>query len=62
MCDILIKSGEPCSHPGCLSHVSHPCEGCLRIAGLGHVLKNPFIYSNESPATNKSSNENINLR
>lgn len=27
--------GEPCSHPGCLHHVSHPCEGCGRIAGRG---------------------------
>lgn len=25
--------GESCGHPGCLSHVSHPCEGCGRIAG-----------------------------
>ena len=25
--------GEPCRHKGCLSHVSHPCEGCGRIAG-----------------------------
>lgn len=24
---------EACAHPGCLSHVSHPCEGCGRIAG-----------------------------
>lgn len=22
---------EPCSHPGCKSHVSHPCEGCGRM-------------------------------
>ena len=28
-----LKDGEPCSHAGCLSHVSHPCEGCGRIAG-----------------------------
>ncbi len=26
---------KPCSHPGCLQHVSHPCEGCGRIAGKG---------------------------
>lgn len=25
--------GEPCSHPGCLNHVTHPCEGCGRTAG-----------------------------
>lgn len=29
---------EPCSHPGCMSHVSHPCEGCGRIVG---TLKEP---------------------
>ena len=31
--------GEPCSHAGCLSHITHPCEGCGRIAGglLGHT-------------------------
>ena len=28
-----LRPGEPCNHPGCLSHVSHPCEGCGRIAG-----------------------------
>lgn len=27
------KDGEPCSHRGCLHHVTHPCEGCGRIAG-----------------------------
>jgi len=19
---------KPCGHPGCMSHISHPCEGC----------------------------------
>lgn len=28
-----LKDGEPCDHAGCLNHVSHPCEGCGRIAG-----------------------------
>lgn len=28
-----LRDGEPCDHRGCLSHVSHPCEGCGRIAG-----------------------------
>ena len=27
------RYGEPFEHPGCLNHVSHPCEGCGRIAG-----------------------------
>jgi hypothetical protein len=27
----FLRDGEPCSHPGCLNHLSHPCEGCGRI-------------------------------
>ena len=29
-----LGTGIPCEHPGCLSHVSHPCEGCGRILGV----------------------------
>lgn len=29
----MLRDGEPCNHPGCLSHISHPCEGCGRIGG-----------------------------
>jgi len=29
----LVAEGEPCGHLGCLNHVSHPCEGCGRVAG-----------------------------
>jgi len=25
---------KPCSHPGCLSHITHPCEVCGRTAGM----------------------------
>jgi hypothetical protein len=28
-----LRPDEPCGHPGYLSHVSHPCEGCGRVAG-----------------------------
>ena len=28
-----LREGMPCSHNGCLSHLSHPCEGCGRIGG-----------------------------
>ena len=28
-----LRPDEPCGHDGCLSHVTHPCEGCGRIAG-----------------------------
>ncbi len=28
-----LVDGVGCGHTGCLSHVSHPCEKCGRIAG-----------------------------
>lgn len=28
-----MRDGEPCSHRGCLNHITHPCEGCGRVAG-----------------------------
>ncbi len=41
------KDGEPCSHPGCLHHVTHPCEGCGRIAGrrIAHAEEKPDAYN-----------------
>src|SRR5688572_18767831 len=30
---VTLQPGEPCSHPSCLSHVTHPCKNCGRIAG-----------------------------
>ena len=33
----LYKNKEPCKHPGCLSHKSHPCEYCGRIEASGEV-------------------------
>ena len=36
MSAIGLKPGQPCSHPGCLSHLSHPCEGCGRLGG--HII------------------------
>jgi len=29
----MLRDGEPCKHVGCLSHRTHPCEGCGRIEG-----------------------------
>lgn len=29
----VLPDGVPCGHPGCLSHVTHPCEGCGGIGG-----------------------------
>lgn len=35
---ISFKDGEPCKHPGCKNHVSHPCEVCGRYAAQGDVV------------------------
>ena len=41
--------GVPCGwHAGCLSHVTHPCEGCGRIAGHYVVEKNEPIDTGRS--------------
>jgi len=42
-----LRDGEPCSHKGCLSHISHPCEGCGRIGGKGVVLMSNPEKSND---------------
>ena len=30
------QPGQPCNHPGCCSHISHPCEECGRT-GCGLI-------------------------
>lgn len=32
---VKLNPGQPCYHNGCLSHITHPCEVCGRIAGNG---------------------------
>lgn len=41
---LSFEDGQPCDHPGCLNHVTHPCEGCGRVAGRGSVriFQSPF--------------------
>jgi hypothetical protein len=41
-----LCDGEPCGYPGCLSHISHPCESCGRIGGISHE-GNTFIPDRE---------------
>lgn len=41
---ILFADGEPCDHPGCLHHLTHPCEGCGRIGGVGDVFTTVRIF------------------
>jgi hypothetical protein len=35
--EVSYRSGEPCKHPGCKAHYSHPCEACGRIGARGIV-------------------------
>jgi hypothetical protein len=53
-----LPDGVPCKHPGCLSHVSHPCEGCGRIAGHTVTIADTFkeiikdaIENHQDPVT-----------
>jgi hypothetical protein len=48
-----FEDEKPCNHPGCLSHVSHQCEGCDRIASkyptmtperLAEILKETLYW------------------
>lgn len=36
----IFEPGKPCDHPGCLSHVTHRCEGCGRINGQWEYVQN----------------------
>jgi hypothetical protein len=40
---IVLRDGYPCGHPGCLSHFTHPCERCGRIAGYHEKEKTQEI-------------------
>lgn len=37
--EILYNDGEPCDHPGCRAHLTHPCEKCGRIGARGKIYK-----------------------
>lgn len=36
---VTFEDGEPCPHPGCAVHLSHPCEGCGRIGARGMAIE-----------------------
>ena len=38
-----LNPGEPCGHPGCLSHVTHPCESCGRVGGSPRFAQGGFL-------------------
>ena len=45
----VYEDGRPCKHPGCLSHISHPCEVCGRIGGLNIGIQ-PRIHAKNEPS------------
>lgn len=54
----ILKDGEPCSHPGCLSHRSHPCEGCGRVGGQSarqdfNLFDKPVAFSQRCAGCDK---------
>lgn len=38
---------QPCSHPGCLNHVTHPCEDCGRVAGRDPEKSKEYGFTDE---------------
>lgn len=42
-----LRPGDPCDHPGCLAHRSHPCEGCGRVGGLPD--RRPILVGEANP-------------
>ena len=38
-----LEDGVQCSHPGCIAHVSHPCEGCGRIQSNNYLTIKYYI-------------------
>ena len=32
---VTVRESEPCMHPECLQHITHPCEVCHRVGGRG---------------------------
>jgi hypothetical protein len=45
----VLERGQPCDHAGCLSHITHPCEGCNRVAGVPLHEINPHTLEPGSP-------------
>lgn len=36
---VKYQDGQPCRHPGCMAHISHPCERCGRVGARGVVYE-----------------------
>lgn len=43
--------GVACGHPGCLNHLTHPCEKCGRISGQSACSEaiREYQVKNEAP-------------
>jgi len=51
-----VREGEPCLHPGCLQHITHPCEVCHRVGGRG-VAVYDIALEEESGSANYSTQQ-----
>jgi len=47
----IYGTGIPCTHPGCINHITHPCEKCGRIKAQGIYEK--IIHRIETNVKNK---------
>ena len=51
--------GQSCGHPGCLSHITHPCEKCGRIAGHDSDAIREYEEAQSKTKTHKGENNGI---
>ncbi len=51
----------PCAHLGCMSHVSHPCEGCGRKWGGPRATKEKTMRPNADQEAGKAKAWNKNV-
>lgn len=40
----ILEKGVPCKHPGCMNHVTHPCEVCGRIAAGSKAMRKKVYH------------------
>lgn len=52
-----LQPGQPCTHPGCASHLSHPCESCGRYAA--GLANGPNVVKGQEYIRELARNDNI---
>ena len=46
---LAFEDGVPCDHPGCASHIKHPCEMCGRTGARGKITLSSGRVWNQFP-------------